>query len=65
MTGGRGAPRAVAARRGAAAATGSGPRTLPGPGPDGRRVVPGGDALFAPGLAAFFLVPGGGAIHRR
>ncbi|MBL1099957.1 FAD-dependent oxidoreductase [Streptomyces coffeae] len=50
------------ARRGIVVATGSRPRTLPGPAPDGRRVVTSDDALFAPGLPASVLVLGGGAI---
>ncbi|MER6145492.1 dihydrolipoyl dehydrogenase [Streptomyces sparsogenes] len=50
------------ARRGIVLATGSRPRTLPGPAPDGRRVVTSDDALYAPGLPASVLVLGGGAI---
>ncbi len=50
------------ARRGIVLATGSRPRTLPGPAPDGRRVVTSDDALFAPGLPGSVLVLGGGAI---
>ncbi|NED15039.1 dihydrolipoyl dehydrogenase [Streptomyces sp. SID9124] len=52
----------VAARRGIVLATGSRPRTLPGPAADGRRVVTSDDALFAPGLPDSVLVLGGGAI---
>ncbi|WP_374192173.1 FAD-dependent oxidoreductase [Streptomyces sp. MBT33] len=52
----------LAARRGIVLATGSCSRTLPGLEPDGRRVVTSDDALFAPGLPASVLVPGGGAI---
>ncbi|WP_093798445.1 dihydrolipoyl dehydrogenase [Streptomyces sp. Wb2n-11] len=50
------------ARRGIVLATGSAPRTLPGPAPDGSRVVTSDDALFAPGLPRSVLVLGGGAI---
>ncbi|MGW0549935.1 dihydrolipoyl dehydrogenase [Streptomyces altiplanensis] len=50
------------ARRGIVLATGSAPRTLPGPAPDGNRVVTSDDALFAPGLPRSVLVLGGGAI---
>ncbi|MGA5130339.1 dihydrolipoyl dehydrogenase [Streptomyces olivoreticuli] len=50
------------ARRGIVLATGSRPRTPPGPAPDGRRVVTSDDALFAPGLPGSVLVLGGGAI---
>ncbi|MFE7624212.1 dihydrolipoyl dehydrogenase [Streptomyces sp. NPDC057509] len=52
----------VVARRGIVLATGSRPRTLPGPVADGRRVVTSDDALFAPGLPDSVLVLGGGAI---
>ncbi|MYY03773.1 MULTISPECIES: dihydrolipoyl dehydrogenase [unclassified Streptomyces] len=52
----------VVARRGIVLATGSRPRTLPGPVVDGRRVVTSDDALFAPGLPDSVLVLGGGAI---
>ncbi|MFF9086729.1 dihydrolipoyl dehydrogenase [Streptomyces sp. NPDC014991] len=52
----------LTARRAVVLATGSRPRTLPGPAPDGRRVVTSDDALFAPGLPASVLVLGGGAI---
>ncbi|AYN38800.1 dihydrolipoyl dehydrogenase [Streptomyces dangxiongensis] len=54
--------RDLVARRAVVLATGSRPRTLPGPAPDGRRVVTSDDALFAPGLPASVLVLGGGAI---
>ncbi|MEV0847347.1 dihydrolipoyl dehydrogenase [Streptomyces sp. NPDC049954] len=50
------------ARRGIVLATGSRPRALPGPAPDGSRVVTSDDALFAPGLPESVLVLGGGAI---
>jgi dihydrolipoamide dehydrogenase len=53
---------AYRARRGVVLATGSRPRPLPGPEPDGRRIVTSDDALFAPGVPASVLVLGGGAI---